>query len=71
MIKQPQTQIPPVEKGDIIELTPDRKGAKGDLIGIYNGFVIILKGDASLNTKVQARITNVLNKYAFAEVLFN
>ncbi|HIH14863.1 MAG: deoxyribonuclease/rho motif-related TRAM [archaeon GW2011_AR17] len=58
----------PVERGDEIEVTIESTGAKGDGIAKVNNFVIIVPG-AKEGDKVKVRITRVLKKMAFAEVI--
>ena len=58
----------PVEMGDEIEVTIESTGAKGDGIAKVNNFVVIIPG-AKEGEKVKIRITRVLKKMAFAEVI--
>lgn len=58
----------PVEVGDEIEVTIESTGAKGDGIAKVNNFVIIIPG-AKEGDKVKVKITRVLKKMAFAEVI--
>jgi len=58
----------PVNEGDEIEITIESTGAKGDGIAKVNNFVIIVPG-AKEGEHVKVRITRVLNKMAFAELI--
>ncbi|MBI5798210.1 TRAM domain-containing protein [Candidatus Woesearchaeota archaeon] len=57
----------PVEVGDVIEVTIESTGAKGDGIAKVNNFVVIIPG-AKEGQKVKVKITRVLKKMAFAEI---
>lgn len=57
----------PVEKDDVIEVTIESTGAKGDGIAKVNNFVVIVPG-AKEGEKVRVKITRVLKKMAFAEI---
>jgi len=58
----------PVEVGDEIEVNIESTGAKGDGIAKVNNFVIIVPG-AKEGDRVKVKITRVLKKMAFAEVV--
>ncbi|MSR86430.1 TRAM domain-containing protein [Candidatus Woesearchaeota archaeon] len=58
----------PVEMGDEIEVTIESTGAKGDGIAKVNNFVVIVPG-AKEGDKVKVKITRVLKKMAFAEIV--
>ena len=58
----------PVEKDDVIEVTIESTGAKGDGIAKVNNFVVIIPG-AKEGEKVKVKITRVLKKMAFAEIV--
>ncbi len=58
----------PVEKDDVIEVTIESTGAKGDGIAKVNNFVVIVPG-AKEGEKVKVKITRVLKKMAFAEIV--
>ena len=58
----------PVEVGDEIQVTIESTGAKGDGIAKVNNFVVIVPG-AKEGEKVKVRITRVLKKMAFAEIV--
>jgi predicted RNA-binding protein with TRAM domain len=58
----------PVNQGDEIEVTIESTGAKGDGIAKVNNFVVIVPG-VKQGDKVKVKITRVLKKMAFAEVV--
>lgn len=58
----------PVNQGDEIEVTIESTGAKGDGVAKVNNFVVIVPG-AKEGEKVKVRITRVLRKMAFGEVI--
>jgi len=58
----------PVEQGDEIEVTIESTGAKGDGIAKVNNFVVIVPG-VKQGDVVKVKITRVLKKMAFAEVV--
>lgn len=58
----------PVEVGDVIEVTIESTGAKGDGIAKVNNFVVIVPG-AKEGQKVKVKISRVLKKMAFAEIV--
>ncbi len=58
----------PVEQGDELEVTIESTGAKGDGIAKVNNFVVIVPG-VKQGDKVKVKITRVLKKMAFAEVV--
>ena len=57
----------PVKEGDVVEVTIEGTGAKGDGIARINGFVIVVPGGKEGST-VKVKITRVLRKMAFAEL---
>ena len=59
--------IKPVKEGDVIDITIEGIGAKGDGIGKVDNFVVIVPG-AKEGETVKVRITRVLRKMAFAEL---
>lgn len=59
---------PPVEVGDIKEVRIEALGSEGDGIAKVNGFVIFVPG-VKVGDVVTVRITKVLRKYGFAEVV--
>lgn len=58
----------PVDKDDVIEVTIESTGAKGDGIAKVNNFVVIVPG-AKEGERVKVKITRVLKKMAFAEIV--
>ena len=58
----------PVRVGEIREVKIEAIGDKGDGIAKINGFVIFVPG-TELNEKVKIKITKVLKKFGFAEVI--
>ena len=58
----------PIQEGDIIDLTIESTGAKGDGIAKIDNFVVIVPGVQEGET-VKVKITRVLKKMAFAEVV--
>ena len=58
----------PVNQGDEIDVTIESTGAKGDGIAKVNNFVVIVPG-AKEGEKVRIKITRVLKKMAFAEIV--
>lgn len=59
---------PPVEVGDIREVRIEALGSEGDGIAKVDGFVIFVPG-VKVDDVVTVRITKVLRKYGFAEVV--
>ena len=58
----------PVEVGDIREVRIEAVGSEGDGIAKVDGFVIFVPG-VKVDDVVTVRITKVLRKYGFAEVV--
>lgn len=58
---------PPIKEGDIIEITIEGTGAKGDGIGKIDNFVVMVPGAREGDT-VKVRITRVLRRMAFGEL---
>ncbi len=58
----------PVKQGDEIELTIESTGAKGDGVAKIDNFVIIVPG-AREGDRVRVKITRVLRKMAFGEIV--
>jgi len=54
--------------GEIFVATIEGVGEKGDGVAKKNGFVVFVPGTET-GDNVKIRITKVLNKFAFAEVL--
>ncbi len=59
---------PPVEVGDIRSVKIEAMGSSGDGIAKIEGFVVFVPG-AKVNDEVTIRITKVLRKYGFAEII--
>jgi len=59
---------PPVSVGDIRTVKIEAIGSGGDGIAKISGFVIFVP-NAKLNDEVTIRVTKVLRKYAFAELV--
>lgn len=59
---------PPVEVGDIRTVKIEAIGSGGDGIAKIGGFVIFVPG-TNVGDDVTVRVTRVLKKYAFAEVV--
>ncbi len=59
---------PPVEVGDVREVRIEAVGAEGDGIAKIDGFVIFVPG-VKVDDVVTIRITKVLRKYGFAELV--
>lgn len=58
----------PINVGDEVDVTIEAVGAKGDGIAKVKGFVIFIPGTKQGET-VKVRITKVLRKVGFAEVV--
>lgn len=59
---------PPVKVGDVREVKIEAVGSEGDGIAKIEGFVVFVPG-AKMNDSVKIRITKVLKKYGFAEIV--
>ena len=59
---------PPVVTGGEYTLKIEAEGEKGDGIAKVNGFVVIVPG-AKIGEEVKVRITKVLRRMSFAEVI--
>ncbi len=59
---------PPVNVGDVREVRIEALGSGGDGIAKIRGYVVFVPG-TNLNDVVKVRITKVLRKFAFAEVV--
>ncbi len=64
---EPRTSAP-VNVGDELDVTIEAVGAKGDGIAKKEGFVLFVPG-VQKDDKVKIRITKVLRKVGFAEVV--
>lgn len=58
----------PVKVGDELDLTIEAVGEKGDGLAKKNGFVLFVPG-VKEGQKVRVRVTKVLRKVGFAEVI--
>jgi len=58
----------PIKEGDEIEVTIESTGAKGDGVAKIDNFVVIVPG-AKEGQTVRVRITRVLRKMAFGEIV--
>ncbi len=58
----------PVKEGDELDVRIEALGEKGDGIAKKNGFVLVIPG-TQVNDEVKVRITKVLRKVGFAEVV--
>jgi predicted RNA-binding protein with TRAM domain len=59
---------PPVEVGDVRKVKIEAIGSSGDGIARISGFVVFVPG-TKVDDEVTVRVTKVLRKYAFAEVV--
>ncbi|AKG92383.1 putative RNA-binding protein, contains TRAM domain [Geoglobus ahangari] len=59
---------PPVQVGDIREVRIENIGSGGDGIARIDGYVVFVPG-VKVDDVVTIRITKVLRKYGFAEVV--
>jgi predicted RNA-binding protein with TRAM domain len=63
--RRPETPKP-FKIGDVIDLTIESIGEKGDGVGKVNGFVVFVK-DVKEGDTVKVRITNIMRKFAVGE----
>jgi len=61
-------RTPPVKVGEELDVSIDAVGEKGDGIATKNGFVLFVPG-VKVGDKVRIRVTKVLSKVGFAEVI--
>ncbi|MEM3154628.1 MAG: TRAM domain-containing protein [Candidatus Woesearchaeota archaeon] len=61
-------QTPPVKVGDELDVTIEAVGEKGDGLAKKNGFVLFIPG-VKEGQRVRVRVTKVLRKVGFAEVI--
>lgn len=59
---------PPVQVGEVRKVRIESMGSGGDGIARINGYVVFVPG-VKVNDEVEIRITKVLRKYGFAEVV--
>ena len=62
-----EQELPPVKKGDRIEVRIEATGRKGDGIAKYNGYIIIIP-NSKQGQEYEVQITKVYEKYAFATI---
>ena len=62
-----KTDANALKVGDILEILITDVGKKGDGIGKYNDFVIIVPGTTK-GARVHAKVTNISNKTGFGQV---
>ncbi|MEM2131113.1 MAG: TRAM domain-containing protein [Candidatus Woesearchaeota archaeon] len=58
----------PVKQGEELDVRIEALGEKGDGIAKKNGFVLVVPG-TQVNDEVKVRVTKVLKKVGFAEVV--
>lgn len=58
----------PVKEGDELDVKIEALGEKGDGIAKKNGFVLVVPG-TQVNDEVKIKVTKVLRKVGFAEVV--
>ncbi|MEK6916720.1 MAG: TRAM domain-containing protein [Nanoarchaeota archaeon] len=63
-------EIAPVKEGEELDVKIEAIGDKGDGIAKKDGFVLVIPG-TQLNDQVRIRVTKVLRKVGFAEVVGN
>ena len=68
MLNLEDSRRPPVSVGDIRSVRIEAIGTSGDGIAKIDGFVIFVPG-TKVDDNVTIRITKVLRKYGFAEVI--
>lgn len=61
-------RTPPVKVGEELDVSIDAVGEKGDGIATKSGFVLFVPG-VKVGDKVRIRVTKVLSKVGFAEVV--
>ncbi|MFT4311411.1 MAG: TRAM domain-containing protein [Candidatus Woesearchaeota archaeon] len=59
---------PPVNQGEELEVTIESIGEKGDGLAKVNGFVLFIP-DVKQGERVKVKVTKVLQKLGFAEVV--
>ncbi len=59
---------PPVREGDELDVKIEAIGDKGDGIAKKDGFVLVVPG-TQINDEVRVRVTKVLKRVGFAEVI--
>jgi predicted RNA-binding protein with TRAM domain len=61
-------KVAPVKEGEELDVKIEALGEKGDGIAKKNGFVLVIPG-TQVNDEVKVKITKVLRKVGFAEVI--
>lgn len=61
-------QKPPLEVGDVKTVKIEALGSGGDGIAKVDGFVVFVPG-TNVDDEVTVKITRVLKKYAFSEIV--
>lgn len=61
--------VPPVNKGDILDLKIESLGTKGDGLAKVKGFAIFVKQPVTTGKTYECKITTVIAKCAFAEII--
>ena len=61
-------KVAPVKEGEELDVKIEALGEKGDGIAKKNGFVLVVPG-TQVNDEVKVKITKVLRKVGFAEVV--
>jgi len=61
-------QKPPLEVGDVKTVRIEALGSGGDGIAKVDGFVVFVPG-TNVDDEVTVKITRVLKKYAFSEIV--
>lgn len=61
-------QTPPVDEGQVLDVLIESVGDKGDGVARHKGFVIFVP-NTKRGDQVQVKITKVLPKVSFAQVL--
>jgi predicted RNA-binding protein with TRAM domain len=62
------SRVAPVSEGDELDVKIEALGDKGDGIAKKNGFVLVVP-NTQVNDEVRIRVTKVLRKVGFAEVI--
>lgn len=60
--------VSPVKQGDVCDVLIESVGGKGDGVAKVSNFVVFVPGTA-IGDRVSVRVTRVLEKFAFAEVI--
>ncbi len=68
MAEYSNERFAPVKEGDLVEVTIEGVGEKGDGIARVKGFVLFV-ANAKQGENVKVKVTRVLSKVGFAEVV--